>query len=147
MTDTPESGPVEETMFRVHDSELQLSLEELEEQLSLGTRINNCTVSRQETRQPADFNGNQYFLSVNLNFEAGWDLIDSMDVDSRREANMLMRQHIHAEVMKKEAWISGVLLHMQLKDRVNTFPRDNVNNPACSAPNLTEAVKALNANK
>ena len=41
--------------------------------------------------------------------------------------------------MKKEQWVSSVLLHLQMKDEVPVFPR-NPDNPALKATNLKQAI-------
>lgn len=115
--------------------------EALLERLKSGVRIDSVTLSRTETRQKAQFTPNQYFLSMQLRYTELWDLVETeKDSDERKDLGQTLRNQIHDDIMKHEAYISGVLMHMQMKDEVPTFPR-RPDNPALSARNLQEAMQ------
>lgn len=114
---------------------------QLLERLNSGARIDSVTLSRTETRQKAQFTPNQYFLSVQLKYTELWDLAESeSDPTERKDLSQMIRNTIHDDIMRHESYVSGVLLHMQLKDEVPTFPR-RPDNPALSASNLQEAMQ------
>lgn len=111
------------------------------ERLKSGARIDSITLSRTETRQKAQYTPNQYFLSLRLEYSDVWDVLDAEeDAAERKELSQVVRNQIHEDIMRHESYISGVLMHMQLKDEVPTFPR-NPNNPALTAGNLQEALQ------
>lgn len=124
-----------------------LSEEEILKRLTLGTKIREVTVSRTETRQKAQYNPNQYFVSMKLDFSLLWEgfeeLLSTENADSKAAADIskMIRAHIHKTIMEKEAYLSGVLLHFQMKDKVPMFPRQ-ADNPAIRANTLREAVEA-----
>lgn len=114
--------------------------EALIQRLQSGARIDSVTLSRTETRQKAQFTPNQYFLSIKLEYSDVWDIIDAESGEERKELSQLIRNQIHDDIMRHESYISGVLMHMQMKDEVPTFPR-NPANPALAAGNLQEALQ------
>ena len=118
-----------------------ISIEEFMELIDDGVEIPQVTISRTETRSKAQYSPNQYFLSAQLNFTKLWGLIDKCN-DSDK-AKSIMKRKIHEEIMKKEQWISSVLLHLQMKDEVPVYPR-NPDNPALKASNLKEAINHSN---
>lgn len=115
--------------------------EQLMERLQSGARIDSVTISRTETRQKAQFTPNQYFLSLQLKYTELWDLVEAeTDTPERKDLGQLVRNQIHDDIMRHESYISGVLMHMQMKDEVPTFPR-RPDNPALAASNLQEALQ------
>ena len=115
--------------------------EALLERLQSGARIDSVTLSRTETRQKAQFTPNQYFLSINLKYSDLWDLVEAeTDAEERKDLSQVIRNQIHDDIMRHESYVSGVLMHMQMKDEVPTFPR-RPDNPALAAGNLQEALQ------
>lgn len=110
--------------------------------LQSGARIDSVTVSRTETRQKAQYTPNAYFLSLKLDYTELWDLIaaEGDTPENRKDLSQILRNQIHEDIMRHESYLSGVLMHMQLKDEVATFPR-NPANPALNAKNLQEALQ------
>jgi hypothetical protein len=72
-----------------------------------------------------------------MNFRGLWEMT-KLCTDTKK-ARSLAKKKIHDEVMKKEQWVSSVLLHLQMKDEVPVFPR-NPDNPALKAINLKQAI-------
>jgi len=125
-----------EDKTNIETSKGEMSMTELVALLASGTRVSDVTVSRSETRQKAEYQPNQYFASIKMNFDNLWDLLDP-DVQNPT-IHKLIKEQIHKEIMTKEAYLSGVLLHFQLKDKVQVWPRDP-NNPAVKALGAREA--------
>ena len=130
-----------DTKIELPEETEPISIEEFMELIDDGVEIPQVTISRTETRSKAQYSPNQYFLSAQLNFTKLWRLIDKCN-DSDKAKSILKRK-IHEEIMKKEQWISSVLLHLQMKDEVPVYPR-NPDNPALKAPNLKEAINHSN---
>ena len=114
-----------------------ITIEEFVELIDGGADIPQVTISRTETRSKAQYSPNQYFLSVQMNFAHIWEMVKHCE--DQKKARSLAKKKIHDEVMKKEQWISSVLLHLQMKDEVPVFPR-NPENPALKANTLKEAI-------
>lgn len=114
-----------------------ITVEEFAELIDGGADIPQVTISRTETRSKAQYSPNQYFLSVQMNFAHIWEMVKHCE--DQKKARSLAKKKIHDEVMKKEQWISSVLLHLQMKDEVPVFPR-NPENPALKANTLKEAI-------
>jgi len=114
-----------------------ITVEEFVELIDGGADIPQVTISRTETRSKAQYSPNQYFLSVQMNFAHIWEMVKHCE--DQKKARSLAKKKIHDEVMKKEQWISSVLLHLQMKDEVPVFPR-NPENPALKANTLKEAI-------
>ena len=114
-----------------------ITIEEFAELIDGGADIPQVTISRTETRSKAQYSPNQYFLSVQMNFAHIWEMVKHRE--DQKKARSLAKKKIHDEVMKKEQWISSVLLHLQMKDEVPVFPR-NPENPALKANTLKEAI-------
>lgn len=114
-----------------------ITIEEFAELIDGGADIPQVTISRTETRSKAQYSPNQYFLSVQMNFAHIWEMVKHCE--DQKKARSLAKKKIHDEVMKKEQWISSVLLHLQMKDEVPVFPR-NPENPALKANTLKEAI-------
>lgn len=114
-----------------------ITVEEFVELIDGGADIPQVTISRTETRSKAQYSPNQYFLSVQMNFAHIWEMVKHCE--DQKKARSLAKKKIHDEVMKKEEWISSVLLHLQMKDEVPVFPR-NPQNPALKANKLKEAI-------
>ena len=114
-----------------------ITVEEFAELIDGGADIPQVTISRTETRSKAEYSPNQYFLSVQMNFAHIWEMVKHCE--DQKKARSLAKKKIHDEVMKKEQWISSVLLHLQMKDEVPVFPR-NPENPALKANTLKEAI-------
>lgn len=126
-----------DTRIELPEETESIGIEEFMELIDDGVEIPQVTISRTETRSKAQYSPNQYFLSAQLNFTKLWRLIDKCN-DSDKAKSILKRK-IHEEIMKKEQWISSVLLHLQMKDEVPVYPR-SPDNPALQAFNLKEAV-------
>ncbi len=114
-----------------------ITVEEFVELIDGGADIPQVTISRTETRSKAQYSPNQYFLSVQMNFAHIWEMVKHCE--DQKKARSLAKKKIHDEVMKKEQWMSSVLLHLQMKDEVPVFPR-NPENPALKANTLKEAI-------
>ena len=114
-----------------------ITIDEFAELIDGGADIPQVTISRTETRSKAQYSPNQYFLSVQMNFAHIWEMVKHCE-DQKKDRS-LAKKKIHDEVMKKEQWISSVLLHLQMKDEVPVFPR-NPENPALKANTLKEAI-------
>lgn len=114
-----------------------ITIEEFAELIDGGADIPQVTISRTETRSKAQYSPNQYFLSVQMNFAHIWEMVKHCE--DQKKARSLAKKKIHDEVMKKEQWVSSVLLHLQMKDEVPVFPR-NPENPALKANTLKEAI-------
>ena len=114
-----------------------ITIDEFAELIDGGADIPQVTISRTETRSKAQYSPNQYFLSVQMNFAHIWEMVKHCE--DQKKARSLAKKKIHDEVMKKEQWISSVLLHLQMKDEVPVFPR-NPENPALKANTLKEAI-------
>ena len=114
-----------------------ITIDEFVELIDGGADIPQVTISRTETRSKAQYSPNQYFLSVQMNFAHIWEMVKHCE--DQKKARSLAKKKIHDEVMKKEQWISSVLLHLQMKDEVPVFPR-NPENPALKANTLKEAI-------
>jgi len=124
----------------VENQPAPISIDEFMELIDNGVEIPQVTISRTETRSKAQYSPNAYFLSMQLNFSKLWELADKCS--DRTKAKDLLKSVIHDEVMKKEQWISSVLLHLQMKDEVPVYPR-NPENPALKAKNLKQAVNPV----
>lgn len=114
-----------------------ITIDEFAELIDGGADIPQVTISRTETRSKAQYSPNQYFLSVQMNFAHIWEMVKHCE--DQKKARSLAKKKIHDEVMKKEQWVSSVLLHLQMKDEVPVFPR-NPENPALKANTLKEAI-------
>lgn len=121
----------------LEDQSAPITVEEFAELIDGGADIPQVTISRTETRSKAQYSPNQYFLSVQMNFAHIWEMVKHCE--DQKKARSLAKKKIHDEVMKKEQWISSVLLHLQMKDEVPVFPR-NPENPALKANTLKEAI-------
>jgi hypothetical protein len=122
----------------IEEQSASISIEEFIELIDGGADIPQVTISRTETRQKAQYSPNQYFLSVQMNFAHIWQMVKSCK--DQKKARSLAKKKIHDEVMKKEQWVSSVLLHLQMKDEVAVFPR-NPENPALKASTLKEVIE------
>lgn len=122
----------------IEEQSASISIEEFIELIDGGADIPQVTISRTETRQKAQYSPNQYFLSVQMNFAHIWQMVKSCK--DQKKARSLAKKKIHDEVMKKEQWVSSVLLHLQMKDEVGVFPR-NPENPALKASTLKEVIE------
>lgn len=118
-----------------------IDIEEFIDMIDDGVEIPQVTISRTETRSKAQYSPNAYFLSMQLNFSKLWELANKCS--DKIKAKDLLKSKIHSEVMKKEQWISSVLLHLQMKDEVPVYPR-NPDNPALKAKNLKQAINLDN---
>lgn len=117
--------------------------EQLIARIKAGARIESVTLSRTETRQRAQYTPNAYFLSMQLRYSELWDLVEIEDDPAmKNDMSQIIRTQIHDDIMRHENYISGVLLHMQMKDDVPTFPR-RPDNPALTAANLREAIETI----
>ena len=126
-----------DTKIELSEESEPINIEEFMDMIEDGVEIPQVTISRTETRSKAQYSPNAYFLSAQLNFAKLWDLAGKCE--DRDKAKNILKKKIHEEIMKKEQWISGVLLHLQMKDEVPVFPR-NPENPALKAPNLKQAI-------
>jgi hypothetical protein len=123
--------------YHVESQSAPISIDEFIKLIDEGVDIPQVTISRTETRSKAQYSPNQYFLSVQMNFRDLWEMT-KLCTDTKK-ARSLAKKKIHDEVMKKEQWVSSVLLHLQMKDEVPVFPR-NPDNPALKATNLKQAI-------
>lgn len=130
----------DKTEYTIDDN--VISEQKLMELLESGTTIPEVTISRTESRQKAPYETNQYFISLRLNFEHLWQIAGKNPENI--EAHKKIKEHIHSEIMKKEAYLSGILMHLQLKDGVTVYPRQ-ISNPAVKAKNIKEAWTKVNA--
>lgn len=123
--------------LEIESQSAPISIDEFVELIDGGADIPQVTISRTESRTKVQYSPNQYFLSVQMNFAHIWNMVKICE--DQKKARSLAKKKIHDEVMKKEQWISSVLLHLQMKDEVPVFPR-NPENPALKASTLKEAI-------
>lgn len=139
--------PAPDTAVTLTDSEGRGTLIDpagLKKILKAGMRPSNVTVSVKEGRQRAQYQGTERFLSMTIDLEPSWTIVDSAEASDRDVAIQVFGESLTEKIMEAEGYLYSRILHMQAKDGVTTYARNKTNPYVENGTDLNAALQAAN---
>ena len=140
-------GVSKETVFTLQDSDgraVQFDPAGLKKLLKTAMRPSNVTVSVKEGRQRAQYQGTERFLSMTIDLEPGWAVLDSLPASEKDLGIQVLGEGLTEKIMEGEGYLYSRILHMQAKDGLTTYARTKTNPYVEHGNDFNAALKASN---